>query len=414
MTEAGLGSDVSFALQVYGLNDGSNFRDPHHPEDGWKNVIYLAARPRDLAAQMGLTRDEWVKRRARINQALLTVRNRRSQPATDDKILSGWNGLMIAGLADCGRLLKEPKYVTAAKDAADFVLHNMRSADGGLQRTYRAEQSKIDGFLSDYALMIRGLLALNAATDDPQWLQQAEDLAVAAHARFWDDHDGGYFDTLADRPDLFVRSKSSYDGAVPSGNGAMALDLIRLYELTGNEQYVNDAQATLSGLSANISENAVATAKSTTALHRLLQLKPDWQIAETRVSEPKADSPVSLSVDRTQVELKMDDAQTIHAKLAIDPAYHINSNQPGQDDLIPLKIELMGGEGVEIEVDYPTGESYRGELSVYRGDVEIPITLHRTGRSIRGGQLQVTYQACRDEACLRPQTLSMEVKITAK
>ncbi|MEE8153678.1 MAG: thioredoxin domain-containing protein, partial [Phycisphaerales bacterium] len=196
--EAGLGADIEFTLQTYGFSLGTNFRDPHHPEDGYKNVVYLIDRPDVIAQQMGIDVDAFDKRLEAVNAALLQVRDQRDQPGTDDKILAAWNGLMIAGMADGGRVLDAPGYVDAARAAAQFVLSTMRSADGGLLRTYRAGQAKIDAFSVDYAFMIRGLIALHRATGESQFVEEAVMLAAAARDRFWDYRLGAYFDTLPD------------------------------------------------------------------------------------------------------------------------------------------------------------------------------------------------------------------------
>jgi uncharacterized protein len=183
----------------------------------------------------------------------LKARDLRDQPGKDDKILAGWNGLMIAGFADGGRVLKDQKYLNAAKRSADFVLRNMRSADGGLLRSYRGGQAKIDAFLEDYAFMIHGLVALHRATGEPRWLVEIKKLTEQTRTRFWDaagtpgsgGGGGGYFDTLDGQSDLFIRTQSAYDGAVPCGNSVMLLNLLALHEITGDKKYLEDAAATL-------------------------------------------------------------------------------------------------------------------------------------------------------------------------
>ncbi len=268
LEDAGLGDQVELALAAYGLGAGTNFRDPHHPEDGWKNVVYLVDRPDVLARSMGIPLDELNERLARINEALLAVRDRRRQPGTDDKVLAGWNGLMIAGMADGGRVLGEPRYVEAARRAAGFILETMRDEEGGLLRVYRAGTARVSAMLEDYALLIRGLVALRRATDETRWLEAAAGLADDAKRRYGDDGGGAWFDTLPGRSDLFVRAKTTYDGAVPSGNSVMLNNLLDLHELTGDESRLAEFRLVLGGVSGAVAESPVSAILSTLALAR--------------------------------------------------------------------------------------------------------------------------------------------------
>ena len=179
-------AEIAFAQEVFGLTLGTNFQDPHHPEDGRRNVLLLADRPDRLAGRLGLAPDAFEARLSRLRAALLAVRDRRERPRTDDKVLAGWNGLMIAGLADGGRVLEEPRYVEAARRAAGFVLASLRGEDGTLLRSWRAGQARIGAFLEDYALLIRGLLALHRATGERHWLDRSAELASEARSRFGD------------------------------------------------------------------------------------------------------------------------------------------------------------------------------------------------------------------------------------
>ncbi len=175
------------------------------------SVLFLPTRPEALATTLGLDEATLLLRLDAIRATLLAVRNARPQPRMDDKILAGWNGLMIGGLADGGRALGEPKYVEAAAQAADFVLSTLRADDGGLLRVDRVGASRIPAFLEDYALLAEGLLALHRATGgEAAGSTPREALVVEATRRFRNDAaGGGYFDTPPDQPDLFVRARRS-------------------------------------------------------------------------------------------------------------------------------------------------------------------------------------------------------------
>ena len=410
--DAGLEADIEFTLQAYGFNVGTNFRDPHHPEDGYKNVVYLIDRPDVIAQQRGIDVDEFNERLQTVNAALLEVRDRRDQPGTDDKILAAWNGLMIAGMANGGRVLDAPGYVDAARAAAQFVLRTMRSEDGGLLRTYRAGQAKIDAFSVDYAFMIRGLIALHRATGESQFVDEAVTLAAAARDRFWDYQLGAYFDTLPDQTDLFVRTKSTYDGAVPCANTVMAQNLIDLYEFTGDEAYLDDVTALLRGISSQLSRSPVSTALATVALKRFVDEHPSRSGALSSLTHVDQ-AVVQLATSTAEVRVSQDEPAEVEVTLTIAQGYHINAHEPGQAYLIGLNVRLLGAGGLEIELDYPDGELFRDEIRIHHGTVTLPVRITRVGEITGEPKLVVTYQVCTDQLCLAPTTKAIPVEIVA-
>ncbi len=414
LTDAGLDEEIDFALEVYGFDRGTNFRDPHHPEDGYKNVVYLVARPDAQAREMGVSVEAFNDRLARVNAALFAVRARRDQPGTDDKVLAGWNGLMIGGMADGGRVLNEPKYIQAARRAAEFVLTRMRSEDGGLLRTYRAGQAKISGVLEDYALFIRGLIALSRATGDATLLGEAQRLAGEARQRFGDERHGAYFDTLQGQSDLFVRTKSSYDGAVPCGNTVMINNLLDLYELTGDEAYRKDAAAALEGISAAIARGPFNTALATLGLKRMIAGDP--QILTTQPAPAVPSDMVTVQVSTEAVSLAPGRDAELQITLRIAEGYHVNAHEPGLAFLIPLDVRLIGSGGVAAHAKYPKSEPFRGafadeEMRVYTGAVVVTVRLEQTGKIIGRPQLVLTYQVCTYKVCLAPKTEVLPVVI---
>ncbi|MDP6693218.1 MAG: thioredoxin domain-containing protein, partial [Phycisphaerales bacterium] len=147
LNEAGLVDDVDFALAVYGVDQGTNFKDPHHREVPATNVLYLVDHPSKLAKSNGLTREAFETKLATINETMLKARKKRDQPLTDDKVIASWNGLMIGGLADAGRVLGESRWIARAKRASDFIQTQMRSSDGRLLRTWRNGVKGSAGFL---------------------------------------------------------------------------------------------------------------------------------------------------------------------------------------------------------------------------------------------------------------------------
>ena len=179
---------------------------------------------------------------------LLQARNTRVRPHRDDKILTSWNGLMIAALADGAATLEEPRYLAAAERAARFILSSVSATDGGLPtptglrqadllRRWADGDARYPGTLEDYAFFTDGLLALYEADFDPHWLAEAKRLATRMIERFWDEQDGGFFLRGADEPELIVRAKELYDGATPSGNSVAVGVLLRLGRLTAEARF---------------------------------------------------------------------------------------------------------------------------------------------------------------------------------
>jgi uncharacterized protein YyaL (SSP411 family) len=253
--------DAEFAATAYGIGRGTNFRDPHDPGAGPVNVLFLTRTPDP----------EEFARIDRINRALLDVRNRRKQPMTDDKSLAGWNGLMIAGMAEGGRVLEEPRYLDAAVRAADFVLEHMRDASGELLRSYRGGRAAIGAFLEDYAFVIHGLLRLHAATGEARWLERTEELTTGARRLFADPEGRGWFDARPDQADLFVRTRSRYDGATPAASSQMALNLIALHERTHEDGLVEEAASILSSMSPKVHQFPTALTVALRAVDRLVR-----------------------------------------------------------------------------------------------------------------------------------------------
>jgi uncharacterized protein YyaL (SSP411 family) len=187
-------------------------------------------------------------------ERLLARRATRIRPATDDKVLADWNGLMIAALAFAGASLARPDWIALAIRAFDFVIGSMSRGDR-LAHSWREGKSVFPGLATDYAAMIKAALALYSATFDPAYLARAESLAAALRRHHWDDAAPGYFLSADDAPALIVRPKSAQDDATPSANSVMTANLIRLWRLTGNDSYIRDADAIFQASGPSVAAN---------------------------------------------------------------------------------------------------------------------------------------------------------------
>jgi len=206
---------------------GNWFERLGHAPAGPKNILHISKPPAVFAKMHNLAVEELAAKIRNWREKLAVARAKRTPPALDDKVLTDWNGLMIAALAKGARVLDEPKYAQAAATAADFILANLQK-DGRLLRTYRNGEARLTATLGDYAFLIEGLLNLYEATFERKWLDEAKRLADVSIRYYYDDHDGGFFFTASDGEKLLARSKQSQDGAIPSGNSVHAMNLLRL------------------------------------------------------------------------------------------------------------------------------------------------------------------------------------------
>jgi uncharacterized protein YyaL (SSP411 family) len=394
LIEAGLGEHASTATAMYGLDRGSNFQDPHHPNEPPSNVLVLSGRPERVAAERSMDLATFATVRQAIDRALLTARARRRQPSTDDKVLTAWNGLMIAALAEVGRRLNEPRTIDAARRAADAVDRRLRSSDGTLLRSARGAVASIPGFLEDYAFLLRGRIALAECDPDhaAAHLTRAEALFEEAE-RLFAAPGGGYFDARERANELFVRSRGIVDGAVPSGNGVMLENGLALLRLTGRGRYREALRRHFAGLSGMIAEQPIGTALSTAALWRASKEAPD-----VLPSGDADDGLVAMQVTRGEA------SGEYRLAFTIADGFHIQANEPGDPALIGLHLELRGPG--RLIVDYPSGEPYGQGLRVHRGTVRV--TFRVEGATV-ATRLAVRSQPCDERACRRPRTLVVEL-----
>ena len=227
---------------VYGINDEPNFEEHYYAP---QYSTTLAA----TADDMKITEAELDARLVPIRKKLFDIRAARPRPLTDTKILTGWNGLMIRGFAVAGTNFKNATYIQAASDAATFVLDELRTEDGRLLRTYGQGRAKLNAYVDDYAFMIDGLIALHDATQDPKWLDAADALLAKQIEFYWDETNGGFFDTSNDHETLLARGKNSVDGARPSGGSVSAQNLVALGIRLENPEYLAKAEQSIQAVS---------------------------------------------------------------------------------------------------------------------------------------------------------------------
>jgi uncharacterized protein YyaL (SSP411 family) len=249
----------SLASEVYRLSGKPNFEGEYHVPDPGMALTVVAEKRKQSFAELN-------EQLQPLRAAMFEARRQHARPITDVKILTAWNGLMIAGLADAGRLLDRPDYTEAAATAAEFVLGQLRQQDGRLLRSYAADQAKLNAYVDDYAFLTSGLIALHRATNQPRWLNLACEVTDQQISRFWDDTGGGFFFTSKDHPALIVRVKDPADGAVPSGTAVSLENLQYLAQSTGSDDYDARFRQTLQSIAPLLNRVPSAAARSAAML----------------------------------------------------------------------------------------------------------------------------------------------------
>jgi uncharacterized protein YyaL (SSP411 family) len=253
--DALLGPDAPVVKRRFGVApDGNAPADPQQEFTG-KNLLYVAMSVDELSAESGRTQAEVAEILNRARSAMYGARAARPRPQLDDKVLTAWNGLMIAAFARVGRLITAlgPEgeraglvYLKAAQRAATFIRERMwNGGTGTLLRRYRDGHAEIDAYAEDYAFLIFGLLELFQADPDAGWLDWAVALQRRQDELFWDDGDAGWFSTTGRDPNVLIRMKEDYDGAEPTASSIAVMNLLVLSHLIADERWTERIERTL-------------------------------------------------------------------------------------------------------------------------------------------------------------------------
>jgi hypothetical protein len=250
-----LGADAGVVKIRFGVEPGGNAPQDPQQEFTGKNLLYIARSIDDIAAQTGKPVADVVDILNRTRLQMFDARLGRPRPQRDDKILTAWNGLMIAacarvarllsGLGDDGVSVAQP-YLDAARRSAGFIRASMWNADSKtLLRRYRAGAAEIEGYAEDYAYLVSGLLELFQADADPAWLEWAITLQRRQDELFWDEAAGGWFSTTGRDPSVLIRMKEDYDGAEPTASSVSVMNLLTLSHLVHEPAWNDRIERTL-------------------------------------------------------------------------------------------------------------------------------------------------------------------------
>ena len=253
-----LGPDAAMVSRRFGIEKGGNAPIDPQQEFTGKNLLYAARTLEELATEFGRSSDEVAEILGRTQAEMYAVRLERPKPHLDDKVLTAWNGLMIAAFARMSRLANVSRvgragglasagqYLEAATRAAGFIRGRMwDEATSTLLRRYRDKDAGIDGYAEDYAFLVFGLLELVQADPSPVWLEWAIRLQRRQDELFWDDAGAGWFSTSGRDPSVLVRMKEEYDGAEPAASSVSLANLLTLSHFVPDQDWTRKIERTL-------------------------------------------------------------------------------------------------------------------------------------------------------------------------
>ena len=282
-----LGADAPLFAAAYDVTAAGNWEG--------KTILRRVRSDAELGTLHGLSEADVAGRLALARARLLAARERRVRPARDDKALAAWNGLMLAAVAESGRVLGRADHLALAERAGAFALDRLRTPEGRLRRSWKDGRATLNGYLEDHAHLAEGLLALYEATFEPRWFVAARGLMAVVLARFADQA-GGFFDTSDDHEALITRPKGLEDSATPSGGAMTATVLLKLAAYTGEGRYRNAAEAALGPVLPHLGRYPTGFGQWLVALD--LALAPVREIAVAGdLSDPKTRGLLAVAFD---------------------------------------------------------------------------------------------------------------------
>ncbi|MGI8468026.1 MAG: thioredoxin domain-containing protein [Pyrinomonadaceae bacterium] len=220
----------------YDVSEEGNFEE--------KNILNVKNSLSETAGVLKISVEDLQNILEKSREKLFVEREKRVKPFRDEKVLTAWNGLMLAAFAEGAAILESAKYLEIARKNADFILENVQK-DGYLLRTWKYGAAKLNAYLEDYANFADGLLELFQVSGEIKYFKEAKRLADLLIIEFWDETGGGFFFTANNHEELLMRSKDFYDNAAPSGNSVAADVLLKLAKLAGDEKYERFAATVL-------------------------------------------------------------------------------------------------------------------------------------------------------------------------
>ena len=406
--------EARFARRVWRTSPEGNFEG--------ENILRMDGPYEDVAKELRIPVAELLTQLDEISAKLLTHRAERIPPLRDEKVIVGWNSMLITTLAESAAALDRDDYLQAAIRAAESLLGSQLGDDGQLQRiTYNGRQS-VSANQSDYALLAEAMVQLFDATEDRKWLSLAESLVAKMNELFLDKDSGGYFMGAAavSGAELPVRPKSIYDNSAPSGNSVALRVLSRLFYRTGNDDYLIRAEELLAAFSGQVKRSPTAFGYMMASAQEMFsgELGQIQYAGRGHVRLSAQIEPDGGNSDVSQAQVKI--------SMQIDDGWHINAEKPIQEYLVGTRISDADDSDL-TGIAYPepvmrTLGFDRSELALYEDKVEILIPVEQLQQAAKqdddsdDGQaklttlsLKVDLQACDDTTCLAPETIEMKI-----
>lgn len=391
--------DAEFAKRAWRVTPEGNFEG--------KNILHHDDNLVQLSRELDIPATELTQRLDRVSTQLLASRQKRIPPLRDDKIITGWNGMVITALAKAADILDRPDYLGAAETAARVILDSQLDDDGRLFRINYQGRRSVDANQADYAFFAESLVALYDSTANIDWLNQAESLVLTMNELFLDEQDGGYFmgATTVKGANLPVRPKSLYDNAIPAGTSVAVRVLSQLFRRTGNDDYLTTAESVVSSMAGAIERGASNFAYLLIGVDELYN-------GENGSRQTTARGKVTVSA-----LIADKDSETIDVVLDIADGWHVNAHKPIQDYLIGTAVKSSDGE-LLTSVKYPDPLHRklgfdRNELALYEGQVTLRMNLDEARQTSDGDfawvNFNVDLQACNDTTCLAPETVTVDL-----
>jgi len=404
--------DAAFLETLFGVEARGNFSDEASGHRNGQNILHWTRSLTELAQQQGVAAEALLARIDGLFLTLRKLRDKRPQPGLDDKVITGWNGLLLSAFAHAGSDLGEPRWLERGRRLATYLLKASRREDGTLLRFPQDSGPEIPAFCEDYVHLIDGLLDLAVATGESRWSEAAAELTARLDAEFQDTASGGFFATSATKHEtLLARAKESFDSPIPSDNGTAARVNLRLHATTGGEAYREAAERTLS-----LFRPAMANARMNSGVVALIDaLRLQGELARAKGTAPaRGDLHVRQGV--VQVDVFLSRAQAapgssvpILVRVHIDTGWHVNAHEPTAPDLVGTALSAVAGpHAVLKDVRYPPGGA------AYAGRFDLPAVLVVSADTAPGRQgipLELRVQPCNESSCLAPMTLRLDVSL---
>lgn len=375
-----LDDDYDLVERLYQVTESGNFEG--------SNILNLENSLENFAEQQKLSIKSLTLQLDNIHERLYQAREQREHPLRDEKHITAWNGMMISALVQADILTGNTRFSLKARSAAESIWQKHFAVnDSTLWRVGMKDEVSITGNLEDYAYFAEACFQLYLETADVEWKTRGLTLLELMIDRFWDEKEGGFFfSEIGLEGPMITRPKSPMDGAMPSGNSAALMALVLAYEATGSADIEANINALISGFSGLLMASPSAFCFMSTGLNRFLNGSTDpvqWAADGNLRISAKRDGPVAI----------------VKFELADD--WHINGSGSANSDLIATNISGGG------QVEYPNTMELQSAFSdaplqVFEGQFEIVV-------ADPGSRLEVSFQACNDVVCLKPQTIILRL-----